>query len=166
MSEHEIRNQMRRLEESIAALADRVSRMPVRWGTSGIAAGVVVRAFRVKSVGPDHLVCRTFNHGTSSEGTVDIDVAKSPELRRFLFDTLTINGLTYTYISNTERSVTDGTVTELQKIKPDYIDPGSPVVRQLIFAITPVTGQTGVTTAQEVIWQDLDVDSRKWVVVC
>ena len=166
MSEHETRKQMRRLEESIAALADRISRFPVRWGTTGLAAGVVIRAFRVKAVGPDHLVCRTFNHETSSEGAVNIDVAKPPELRRSLFDTLTINGLTYTYIDSVERDVSDGTVTEKHRIKPDYFDPSSPKVRQLIFAATPITGGTGVTTSEEVIWQDMNVDTRKWVVVC
>src|SRR5678815_2608667 len=59
-------------------------------------AGLQLSRFRFKSMGTDHLVCRTWD-GTN-EGASDINIAKSPKLR-FSITSETIDVLTITYSS-------------------------------------------------------------------
>jgi len=125
----------------------------------------VHKAFRVKSVEVDYLICRTWNGKT--EGSIDVKIALPPLLRRSPFD-LTVagrDGFTYVYLSNTERTSTktaDAT-TEEQEIIPRY------VVNDIIIAVKSVAGSTGVFQDTEngaginpIEWIDANFDDRMW----
>jgi len=88
------------------------------------------RQLRVKEIGADWLRCRTCNgsYETTEDGTVDIYVARDPELRRTFFDGKTIEfssdgdsfSASYTYTSATKRTKTISGTAETQVIVPYY----------------------------------------------
>jgi len=83
-------------------------------------------------------------------------VAKPYEIRRTPFDGITISGITYTYVSNSERDATDGVDTETQFITPSY------VVGNEIYAVK-VQGDTGVNdpTPVPIIYIEMN-QGRAW----
>lgn len=94
------------------------------------AEGGKVRQLRVKEIGADWLRCRTCNgsYETTEDGTIDIYVARDPELRRTFFDGKTIDfssdgdsfSASYIYISATKRTKTISGTEETQVIVPYY----------------------------------------------
>jgi len=111
--------------------------------------------FRVQSVGNDHITCHTWD-GTT-EGTVDVKVAKPYLLRRTPFDGETRDGITYTYSSAVEREADDGADTEDQVIVDSYIED------DIIYAIRRISGGTDVTVSTvDLQWLDLNIDGRYW----
>lgn len=119
--------------------------------------GAKVAQFIVKSVGDDHLVCRTWDG--VNEGETDVMIAKPWLLRKTPFHGLTLNGKTYSYDSGTARNVDDGNEDEDQVIIPSYTDPSGAV----IYAVRGVVGGTGVVVESDpVVWLDLNVDGRAW----
>jgi hypothetical protein len=128
------------------------------------AAALELARMRVQSVGNDHLVCRIWDGATS--GTLDIPVAKPPELRRTGWHGATLDGITYTYSSGYQRSATDGVDTEDQVIGPPYTVSGGSVE---ILALRPAlgTGGLGVTFNDAAVeWIDLNLAARRWEVEC
>ena len=120
--------------------------------------GSIVRQFRVKSVGNDHITCRTWD-GTT-EGDTDVKVAKPYLLRRTPFDGETRDGITCTYSSACERQASDGVDTEDQVIVDSYI------ADDIIYAIRVIVGGTDTTVSDEdIMWLDLNVDGRYWAKV-
>ena len=98
----------------------------------------------------DYLVCRTWD-GTT-EGDVDIDVAKPFQLRHIVAN---YDGLT-TLTTTDAQTVTagDGVTTETWAVNLAYF------VDCEIYAVKVPKGGTGDATATE--WMDLNVDGRKW----
>lgn len=121
---------------------------------------------RVKSVGDDHLVCRTWD-GTT-EGTTDINVAKPFYLQKTPYHgkTITINGaaLTFSYTNGFTRTVTKAGVPETQIIIPAYTHTGvvSGYGGEEIWVQAGVSGGTGVTVAGEVLKLQQVPDARMW----
>lgn len=114
-----------------------------------------VSQYRIKSVGADHLVCRTWD-GTT-EGTLDLLVAKPYLLRRTPFDGQTRDGITYTYSSDIAREADDGSTTETQVVVPSW------VADDIIYATREVQG--GVEAeggGEELFWVDDNRDGRAW----
>jgi hypothetical protein len=105
---------------------------PRQFPSKGKAGAVAVVAFTLVSHELDYLVCTDVNGNT-------VNVAKPYELRSTPFDGNTINGVTYTYASSSEREATDGTDTETQFITPNY------VVGADIYA-SKIRSGTGVST--------------------
>lgn len=97
--------------------------------------GSSVSVFYFVSDEGDYLICE-------DESENQILVAKPYELRRTPFDGETVNGISYTYTSNSERSADDGEDQEDQFITPDYVAGGE------IYATKPKKG-TGVETDDE-----------------
>lgn len=85
-----------------------------------------------------------------------IYVAKPYELRRTPFDTLTIDGVTYTYVSESERNAVGGFDEEAQFITPSYRDGGE------IYAVK-VKGGTGIETAEPAPIDYIEINQgRAW----
>lgn len=120
-------------------------------------SGVPTARFKVQSVHTDYLTCRTYD-GTTT-GTEDINVAMPWDLRRTPFHGLTVNGITYTYSSDIQRSATNGTTTETHVITPPYF------TNCEIWAFRAVGGGTSVTVSSDgLVWQDMNVSGRAWAV--
>jgi len=128
----------------------------------------------VKSVQPDHLICRRLKPN-GEEGSLDVYVLKPWTLRRTPFDGLTIGEKTYTYHSNTARTVTRGdsededAESEYQRITPDYatIDNGDGIDCVIFAAMTDVLGQLDpedVYSDEHTLLVDVNVDGRAWAV--
>jgi len=117
-------------------------------------AGLQLSRFRFKSMGTDHLVCRTWD-GTN-EGASDINIAKSPKLR-FSITSETIDVLTITYSSyntGSQTRVATGTISENQAIVPRFL------VNDIIYAVSASTGVSVSSTPVSLI--DLNLDARAW----
>ena len=132
--------------------------LPAQQGAEpGAAWGVERARFKVQSINTDYLTCRTYD-GTTT-GSTDIYVAMPWDLRRTPFHGATVNGVTYTYSSNIQRSATDGTNTETHVITPPYF------ANCEIWAFRAVGGGTGVTVSSAgLVWQDMNVSGRAWAV--
>jgi len=83
----------------------------------------------------DYLACETLGYTP-----VTINVAKPPQLQRTPFDGETVNGVTYTYSTDTTRTADDGVETEDQVVTEDYVIGGD------IYALGPIVNGTGVVT--------------------
>jgi hypothetical protein len=138
----------------------------VRLGTSKVVggSGSGLQSFRVKSFAAgdgDHLVCRTWNGQTSVEGTVDVLVAKPERLRLRPYHNQTVNGVRYVYDTPTQRTATQGDISEVQIVVPPYY------VNQVIRAASPIKGTTGVRTPAPgtgmIAWEE--VSARDWAAV-
>lgn len=109
--------------------------------------------YHVKSVQGDYLTCRSWD-GTT-EGTVDIFIAKPPWLRQTPYNGLTIAyaagvldtaavTLSYAYVSGTQRTVTKAGVAQTQFIVPAYVGTGTGYKGEEIWAaFVGVTGING-----------------------
>jgi hypothetical protein len=115
----------------------------------------------VKSVEPDHLVCRRLEPD-GSIGILDVCVLKPWTLRRTPFDGQTVGGKTYEYQDNAARTVTQDEESENQAITPDY------ETDCVIFAaMTDVRGQLDpedVFSPNRTVLVDVNVDGRAWAV--
>lgn len=120
-----------------------------------------LQRMRVKTVGDDWLICRTWDG--SREGAADVKVAKPYKLRRGPFHGLTIAGLTYTYQDPQRRTVTNAAGSETQVIVPTYQAPSGTYPGDEIMALWRPRGGTGVAADETpVAWLDLNVDARAW----
>ena len=127
----------------------------------GGGGGVREQPMLVKSVEIDHLTCHKFDFIT--EGTEDILVALPYLLRRTPFDGVTIDAITFTYASNIERSLTDGSTTEVQVITPRYRGEIGSYVGDVIFVKSGILKGTGVTVATVPLkFLDGNDDGREW----
>ena len=116
--------------------------------------GLKIARYRFKSMGTDHLVCRTWD-GTT-DGASDIFIAKSPKLR-FSITSETIDVLTITYSSyniGSQTRVATGTISENQAIVPRFL------VNDIIYAVSASTGVTVSSSPVSLI--DLNLDARAW----
>lgn len=107
---------------------------------------------RVKTIQGDYLSCLTWDGST--EGTDPIAVARPWDLRRSPFDGQTVNGISYTYTSDVQRTATLTGVSEIQLITPDYF------VDAEIFVISATTGVTA--SGNPVHYLDLNTSARAW----
>jgi hypothetical protein len=124
--------------------------------------------FAIKSVQPDHLVCRpVYGVGeTATEGPSDVKVAKPWHHRRTPFDTLSlpqIDGQTilYTYESDTvRRADVVGNPFEAwrEELWPPYL------VDEQIVAEIPTGGTTNCLTdeGELIVWEDVNEAGRQW----
>ncbi len=105
----------------------------IEWDQAG-GAGESVTLYRFKSMGLNHINCRTWD-GTT-EGSSDVFIAKPFKLR-FSITTETIRGTTFTYTgfdtTNQSRIATGGGNQETQFITPMYL------VNDLIYAMSATT---------------------------
>lgn len=115
--------------------------------------GTNVKLYKYKSMSGDYLTCRTWD-GTT-EGDTDIYIAKPYKLRRSIASE-TIDGtlVSYTYASDSERTATDGTNSETQKIVPRYL------VDDLVWGITATTAVTKDNASLTIL--DMNIDGRAW----
>lgn len=122
-------------------------------GSPALLGGPMGMLVRVKSVQDDYLVCRAWDGVT--EGVSDLLVAKPYLLRRTPFHGKTVNGLTYSFVSATQVSVTSGTTTETWVITRPYSE------NDLLF-VAPA-GSTGVNYGTVAVTLfDLNADGRAW----
>lgn len=119
--------------------------------------GMQLQTYIFKSMGTDHIVCRTWD-GTN-QGSTDIKIAKIPDLW-FSNSSEAIDGTTYNYTSystgaQTRVSTPTGGTAEVQVIVPRYLPDDS-----IIFA---VSAQTFVTVDSIPIGLlDLNLAGRAW----
>lgn len=145
-------------------------------GGGAPAAAVGVQRFRLKSIGTNVLVCRTWD-GTT-EGATDTFVAKPTKLQpRILYEYLDGRLWTYTYPSNTQRVASStGQPDEQQNIVPRFLGamsftgpgPGFPTVVYPGDEIFAAQFEDALFTADgvtPVYYQDLNVDGRAWAKV-
>lgn len=105
---------------------------------------------KIVEVQADTLKCETINTST------EFIVMKPWSLRRSVFDGETRNGLTYTYVDDVTRDVTDGTITERQIITPDYAVDDVIVIHKM--------NEPTTVDATARWFEDKNVDSRAWAV--
>lgn len=119
-----------------------------------------VRQFKVVSVDGDYLIGHRWD-GVVESGD-NVQIAKPYLLRRTPFDTLTRDGITYTYDSDTARTATNtAEETESQVIVPKY------VVGDIIYATHHIDGGTDAyyTEAEasiQLTWLEDNRDGRAW----
>jgi hypothetical protein len=115
--------------------------------------GHIMQQFKVHEIDGDYLICHTWD-GTD-EGAVDIKVARPYLLRRTPFDGYTRNSITYTYVSDVERTAAKSGETDITElVTPSY------QVGDVIYAIRDIRGGTAVEDAPN--WLDCNVDGRAW----
>lgn len=82
------------------------------------------RWYSIVSIDKDHLVCNPWSARNDNTGTSEINIAKPYHLQRTPHDgqerAYPDITLTYTYVSDNERTATDGTDTESQFITEAY----------------------------------------------
>lgn len=116
-----------------------------------------VRQFKVELVRGDYLLANRWD-GVVQSGE-EVQIAKPYLLRRTPFDTLTRNGITYNYNSNTKRTATNAAgETEIQVVVPSY------VVGDIIYAVNDVDGGTDTYRPGNVqlVWLEDNRDGRSW----
>jgi hypothetical protein len=108
----------------------------------------------------DYVVARTWD-GTTL-GSTDIYIARPPNLRPSITSE-TIDGvaITYTWSNGNQRSATDGTNTETQKVFPRYTTGTAPF--DIIFAASVAKTGVAAVDAQSTPWQEIS-PSRTWQV--
>lgn len=160
--------------DHLRRISDRVNRVGRDERLQDLSASspviqVPLKRFVVKSVSDDHLVCRTWD-GTT-EGTVDIKVAKPWDLRKKPFHgktrTIGSNTFTYNYTSATERTVTKSTSgSETQIIIPQYVATGEVAFKgNEIWAARCDTGailNEGQSNEERLTLMDANVAGRFW----
>lgn len=120
-------------------------------------AGATVSRFKVQAIHTDYLTCRSWD-GTTL-GSIDVNIAMPWDLRRTPFDGQTVNGVTYTYTTDIQRTATDGTNTETHVITPPYFADAE------IYAARGLVGGAGVTVdGAALAWIDLNLAGRAWAV--
>jgi hypothetical protein len=139
--------------------------------------GSSIRAYKVRTIQKDYLVCRTwdsiFASGsfTYALGSTDVPIAKPYKLRGSVASA-TLDGVavTYTYpnslVEYTARDMAiAGLFIETQIILPRYL--ADPLVGKDVILATEPEGGTGLMTgaginAVEITWADVNVDGRAW----
>lgn len=153
------REYLRRLDRALAWVESQPARdMTGRQGPirrPEMISGWVL--MRVKEVLDDYLKCRTWD-GTS-EGEVDVLVAKPLGLRKSDFDGKTIGGIAYVATGTQARTASSGGNSEDQVIRPPY------VVDDPIFAVVGISGGTGVVVSGEAVMFQ-DTSNRRWESSC
>jgi len=122
---------------------------------------------RVLQVGGDWLLCEEWDGVTAGARHY---VAKPYKLRRTPFESRRINGLEYSYTTDTERVADgdpwDGSNQETQVVVPAWAvaDGASGYGGDLIYAVDDPAGGTAVTDpdSNPVTWLDLNLDGRAW----
>lgn len=121
---------------------------------------VKARVYLVKEVHDNHLVCVLLDPDGDPVGgssATEVVIAKPPELQRQNYDGLTIDGVTYTHVSATERSATDGVdIDEDHVIRPPYVEDVTKIVAIVI--------ENGPGVA-DTIRMDTNNAARAWGVV-
>lgn len=144
-------------ERQMNAIVDGVNRLlvgvnaPRQPRPTGKSGGSPVIVLELVTHNDDYLVCQDADLNT-------YNVAKPFELRRSSFDTLTVEGVTYTYTSASEREATDGVDTETQFITPAYR------VGAEIYAlkVRPNTGvQTTDSPPEDILYLEMN-QGRAW----
>lgn len=133
---NERQRRLRKAKRKVSASA------PTAFG--GKAATYPPERFRLKEVRGDYLICRRWDG--EEEGEDDVEVAKPWRLRRTPFDVggdyHAWNGLTFTFVTDTELVATDGEIEETWVVRPAYVvDAALP---SEIWATKAGTGGTGV----------------------
>jgi hypothetical protein len=128
------------------------------YGLFGAGGGSSATQYRYKSMEGDYYVCRAWN-GTT-EGSVDVYIAKPHILRKTGFNGTTYNGITYVYSSNhvarTATVAATPALTETQMVIPPY------VADDIIYATQPNATGVRTTANSPVTLLDLNVDARYW----
>lgn len=114
------------------------------------------RRFKVTAIHGDYLTCRTWDGAT--QGNADVLVARPWDLQRTPFDGQTVNGVTYTFTSDVERSATDGVTTEVHVVTPPYF------VGCEIRAFMHIQSSGLTVGSVTVYWEDINVAGRAWAV--
>ena len=126
------------------------------------------RRYLVKSVEADYVVCRTWD-GTT-EGSVDVKVAKPPHLRHSLTSQV-INGVTVSYgtyaISGgicTRLATAGGYADQTEMVVPVFqlASGASPDDQCEIWADEPEGGTDVQVSGVELTWLDQNRDARAW----
>lgn len=110
----------------------------------------LTQLMQVQSESDDTIVCTVW-----PAAGIPIVVAKPPHLQRTTYDGQTVDGKTYAYSSQTERTVTTDDEEYTETINEEY----SPGV-SLILAAQPIDGETNVDSAS---WIDLNLAARRFV---
>lgn len=113
-----------------------------------------LRQMVVKIDEGDYLTCRSLD-ACDVEGSQDINVLKPWTLRKSPFDGKTINGITYVYSQNYQRTATTNDYEEIQYITSEYW------VDCVIYAAKMSIG-VEVETDEYASWIDVNVDGRAW----
>ncbi len=127
-----------------------------------LGAGSTVKQYRLKSIEVDFMTCREWDGAT--EGTQDVHVARSPELRGSPFDGNTIAyssdgdsfSASYVYSSNTKRVKTISGEAETQVIIPYYKDDFSVIIG------AESENKTGVTDPDGNDIYIVEITQRAW----
>ena len=115
-----------------------------------MASSSMMQTFKITAIGDNDLTCVTYDGATS--GTTTYQIARPWLSRRYTWDTLTINGVTYAYVDAQKRTATSGTTTEIQRITFAY------TVGDMIIA-AQVSQVSDYGTWE---WLDLNMDGRDW----
>lgn len=124
----------------------------------GIAAGVTVAAFRLRSVAGDYLICRPWGDPAGEA----IQIAKPSLLRRTPFHNQTYNYVSYVYTSSVSRTATINGDVEEQIVIPPYVWDDRIVATSPILGGTDVIAHEGTEDEMVVIWEDDNRDARAW----
>jgi hypothetical protein len=124
----------------------------------------------VQSQTADHLICHRLDSAGLSggveqwdEGSVDVYVRKPPTLQRTRYDGLTIAGKSYSYSSNSVRTVTSGDTTERQQITEDYLSGFTVIYAALCNAMEATDPDD--TSSERTPLVDINLDGRAWAMV-
>jgi hypothetical protein len=105
----------------------------------------------IVTVSTDHYVCHHWDG--ADEGTTNLLVAKPHDLQRTPWDGETVNGRTYTYLSDVMRRVEEGGESWIETL--EEAEAG-----QEILACQTVTGV--IVSFEPVYWQDTNQAARQW----
>ncbi len=121
------------------------------------AARPGAQKFRVVNVGDDYLDCNPYRSDGTVNSSSHVYLMKPYSLRRTPFDGTgpDTGGVSYVYSSDVARVGTLSTITESQRITPDYND-GDIVYGEL--GAEAFTLTNGKTTR----WVDVNRDARAW----
>lgn len=148
---------MLRMQETPDASTSRTTRGFQVIPNKGGGGGISLSTYRFKSMGTNHIVCRTWN-GTT-EGSSDVKIAKPPEMW-FSVTSETLRGETISYssydlVNQTRLASKPGLVFETQLITRKY------EVNDIIWACA---ARTFVTVGSEVLSLiDLNRGARAWM---
>jgi hypothetical protein len=121
----------------------------------------VLTPYQVVSVEGDYLVCNPFNGDGSVNTGRKRYVLKPWTLQKTPFDGKTINSITYTYTSNTQRTAVNGSTSETQLITQDYFA-GAKIYAVLIEGKVNLPAGAGAGKFTNKI--DANLDARAWAV--
>lgn len=148
-----------------ARIANPVRRVSPHWNRS--PAHTQSRLFVVREVFDDHLECSYLIDDTASDDIVL--VLKPPLLQRTRFDGKTRHGVTYQYVSASERDATINGKTYREVIVASYQsgdfpgdDAGPDIIRASAFILGGTPQAPGYNSGDRIAWMDDNVDGRHW----